>query len=123
MQYYKKTNLSITLLLGSFALCISYALWYQVSKHMHLITTVTLPVAWYGQHKNIFSTKNPTNITVTLAGKRSDIIRYLSHAKVHINTSHSSCDTSFSYKIKAEDLLLPNTIKLLYSNPTSFTIT
>jgi len=89
--------------------------------HSSITTTAQIPVM-FSTHNNLSLENVPHDITITLSGRRNDLVHYLSYAAAHIIVKHQH-ETPVEYPITTETLLLPNTIKLINCTPHSITIT
>jgi hypothetical protein len=110
------------LLLKLFSLLAGTLLWYIISSSHVISMNYTVPLCFYGNTEHITITA-PETITITLAGKRSDLrALQLNELALHINADELGWGEQ-PLEPTTQKLFLPSSIKLVQWKPTNLSIT
>ena len=112
-----RTNHSLKII----ACIIGFTLWSLMSDLHYITKTFVVPVHFYNSENSIIQ-EAPENVTVRLQGKKSDF-RYLNFTTLaaHIDAKTLLQQTNLIH-LTAEQLFLPQTIKLVSYKPLCLTI-
>jgi len=99
------------------ALLFGYAFWLVLAQNQFLKINQKIPLSFYTPEDQ-FNITAPSEVTVELLGKRSDLQKIdLNALGIQIDISHLKQTGVYPIKINANHIFLPNYVKLLYYTP------
>lgn len=102
------------------ALCIGVCLWSIISTLHNDTVTVTIPVVFHNT-KAEQKINAPETITVAIKGTRSDL-KSIDYKKLAVHLDQQKVLAEGGVVIQADNLLLPNTVKVVHYTPMNFMI-
>jgi|GEM_PF-967847 len=115
-----KPSRSTKLVLKGCAILCGYALWHSISTHQKITITRTIPVCVYNNDPDT-SIEIPETISVTCSGTRKELFKLAFDSAVHLD-AHLIEPGTHEKKITAEQIVLPESVRLLHYCPTSLTL-
>lgn len=121
MTFLNRTHVTNNLTLKILSLIMGYTFWFVWSQTQLTYCSITVPLCVYNLADNA-QIEAPESVQVNLAGKLRDIYHLdLNNLAVHIDgeTLHEGSNT---YALTAEQLFVPDTIKMVHYAPSNVVI-